>query len=131
VISLEPLKEIEGFIVRLPRVPLTVRSLLTTIAIAACAVALAKFWMRRAQFLGIAEAHESRAYDYGENRRAMCWIDEAFEDGDHTRMKPEFSRHLDTLRDHFDRQARKYRRAASQPWLAVESDPPVPECDLY
>jgi hypothetical protein len=78
---------------------------------------------RRHHFLELAEAHASRAYDYGEGRNGMCFKDEFYQ-GDH--LKVDYLRHLDQIRDLATALERKYRYAASYPWLEVEADPPWP-----
>ncbi len=90
------------------------------LAVISCSVTLIR---RRSYFLALAEAHGSRKYDYGENRGFICPNDEWYE-GD--RIKPEWWDHCDRMRDWSGALEQKYRKAASQPWLAVEPDPPPP-----
>lgn len=104
------------------------RWLMIMIAIVGLLAGGVRLWMRRMEFLEIAEAHASRVYDYGENRVAICWKDEFLEvdTTGRTRPKKEFAKHLDACTDHFAELERKYRYAASHPWLQMQPDPPSP-----
>ncbi len=112
-----------------PRHPssLTIRRSMWSIAILAILLAAAwetlRLLKRRQHFLELAEAHASRAFDYGEGRNSMCFKPEFFDDG---HLKSDFLRHLDRSSAHWSALERKYRHAASHPWLEVESDPPAP-----
>jgi hypothetical protein len=117
---------------RLPRLTCSTRGLLILTLLLGLPAGGVKLWMRRMAFLELAEAHASRVYDYGENREAGCWRDEFLLDDpkDGTRLKKAFAEHLDVARDHFAELERKYRYAASHPWLAVEPDPPSSPINL-
>ncbi len=83
-----------------------------------------RLFKRRAHYLALVEAHESRRIDYGEGRGDMCIDGIYFENGE---LKPAFSRYLDELSNYFGLLERKYRYAASHPWLTIPPDPPAPE----
>jgi hypothetical protein len=75
---------------------------------------------RRACFLRRAEAWASRVHDYSENRGLICLKEES--------LDPERrSIYLDRMRDLSATLERKYRTAASRPWLRVDPDRPFPE----
>jgi hypothetical protein len=75
---------------------------------------------RRACFLRRAEAWASRAHDFTENRGLICLKDESLN-------RERRSIYIDRMRDLSATLERKYRRAASRPWLRVDPDPPFPE----
>ena len=115
---------------RVPRSFYKLRHLLMCTAAIGVVCGAGVLWMRRLAFLELAEAHASRVYDYGVNRDAGCWKDEFFDEENGIgprRYKKQFVAHLDASVDHFAALERKYRYAASHPWLDVEPDPPCPE----
>jgi hypothetical protein len=69
---------------------------------------------RRAYFLTRAEVEADRAYDF--QMGYVCLREEYAVPGMYGR-----------LREHYSELARKYRLAASRPWLPVESDPEPPK----
>jgi len=84
------------------------------VAIAALALGAKRLADRRACFLTRAEVEADRADDYANGRACLK------EGYDVPGM-------YEKLRDHYLGLARKYRLAASRPWLPVEPDPPEPK----
>ncbi len=99
------------------------RTLIVAILVAAVASCFVTLTRRRWYFLSLAEAHASRKHDYGEGRGFVCPKDDWYE-GD--RIKPEWWDFCDRMRDWSAVLEQKYRKAASQPWFAVEADAPAP-----
>ena len=107
---------------------LTIRRLMTTIAILAVLLVATRETSEdlgaAATLLEVAEANASRkGPDYGGGRYGQCFRDEHY-DGNH--LRGDFLRYLDRFRDHWGAMERKYRYAASHPWVEVEADPPAP-----
>jgi hypothetical protein len=104
------------------RVRMSVRRWLIASAIIATLLGCEHLLRLRARYLEIANAEASRVYDYGEGRGFHCareeWLDQA---GNFT---PKFHVFCDEVRDRAAKLERKYRFAASHPWLVVEPDPP-------
>jgi hypothetical protein len=98
--------------------------LMVAVLVVAVLLSGVRFMRRRSHFLGLALAHASRKYEYGEGLGFCCPKDDWFEDH---RFEPEWWEFCYRMRDHFGDLEQKYRKAASQPWLAVEPDPPPPE----
>lgn len=99
------------------------RRLMVAILVVAVLSGFMRLMRRRSYFLDLAEAHASRKYDYGKGRGFVCPNDDWYE-GD--RIKPEWWEFCDKMRDWSGDLEQKYRKAASQPWLSVEPDPPDP-----
>jgi hypothetical protein len=108
----------------MPLTRFTSRRLITAVVIVALLLKTERLLKRRAYFLGLAEAHGSRRYDYGEGRGFVCPNDQWY-DGDV--IKKEWWTYCDRVSDHSAALERKYRYAAAFPWLEVEPDPPWPE----
>lgn len=91
----------------------TVRGVMAAVAIAALLMAAERLAARRACLLERAELYADRANDF--DMGWVCLRDEYNKEGMY-----------DKLRDHWIAMARKYRVAASRPWLTVGPDPPPP-----
>jgi hypothetical protein len=91
---------------------MTTRRWILAVAIAAVTLWAKRLADRRAYYLMRAEVEADRADDYVNGR--VCF-EEPVPEGMAQRQ-----------RDHFFRLARKYRLAASRPWLPVEPDPELP-----
>jgi hypothetical protein len=79
---------------------------------------------RRARFIRLADDQASLLVAYGVNREAGCWSQECFDS--QGRFTRDWAERLDRWCVHFAAMERKWRRAAGQPWMAVEPDPPRP-----
>jgi hypothetical protein len=111
----------------MPHVQFTLRRLLLAIALLAFIMCLTvgahKLLKRRERFIELAEAHASRRDDFGEGRGSNCFKDE-FYNGNV--LKTEVVHYLDELHDHYAALEKKYRYAASHPWIETEPDAEPP-----
>jgi hypothetical protein len=110
---------------RVPRVRFRVRTMMIVVAGVALLSGSERLQERRVRFSHLADDWASRAFDWRVNRGARCYRDELL--GADGELKKEAVEWLDECCAHFDALERKYRYAASHPWLAVEPDPPTPE----
>jgi hypothetical protein len=107
-----------------PRYRMTVQGWMAAVLAVGLLLGTERLLRRRARFLEIADAHASRAYDYGAGRDGLCPVDEWYDERGMPR--DEWFVRCDHIRDHSLSLERKYRYAAAHPWLAVEADPPFP-----
>lgn len=105
---------------RLPR--MTTRPWMIAVAVVGFGVGIERMADRRSRHLSRAELHEVNAQYFGEGRRDLVFGPERF--GPDGRLKKEISVALDQKRDYHAALARKYRLAASRPWLPVSPEPP-------
>jgi hypothetical protein len=108
------------------------------IAATAIAVLLAagRYLERRTYYLGQASVNAGmRALytiggngklDYFSDRHPFVFMNADMFKNDDT-LKPEYVKDVNKLHAYFDGLVRKYRHAASHPWLYVEPDPPPPK----
>jgi hypothetical protein len=101
---------------RLRRAPFTVRKLMLVVALAALSVWGVKLWGQSRYYLRLAQS-----YKYGEY---LCRIQAALPGS--AAQPPERAAQLLAEADHNAAMARKYERAARNPWLPVEPDSPEP-----
>jgi hypothetical protein len=108
-------------------VQFTLRRLLLAIALLAFIMCLTvsshKLLKRRERLIELAEAHASRRDDFGEGRASLCFKDEYYHGNV---LRTEFVNYLNALHDHYAALEKKYRYAASHPWIETEPDAEPP-----
>jgi hypothetical protein len=106
------------------RCGITIRRWMAAVLALAVLFCTDRLMTRRAHFLRLADAHASRAHDYGAGRGGLCPVDDWYDE----RGMPtdDWFAHCDRIRDYSTSMERKYRSAAARPWLAVKADPPFP-----
>ena len=110
---------------------MTTRRWMIAAGIVAVTLAAWRCMERRAYYLGRVKAAALLEQRYSHRRNVMLstgeyLINESFFDADGN-MKPNFATILDQWHAYYAGLVRKYRYAASHPWLAVEPDLPPPD----
>jgi len=99
-------------------------------------LAVGRCLQRRAYYLGQVSVNASMQalytigrngkLDYGSDRHPFLFMNRELFNQDDT-LKPEHVKDVKEQHDYFDFLVRKYRHAASHPWVYVEPNPPRPE----
>src|SRR5262245_40703053 len=105
---------------RLPRVRLTIQSMMVAIAVLAAVLWIAE---RRLRFQRLAEYHSLRS-----DADVICRVTLVTDNGEQTSLVESATGTPTTLarRDWHSGLREKYEKAACSPWLAVAPDPPRP-----
>ena len=115
---------------RLPR--MTVRRWMAAVAVVGLLLAVGRLLKRRAFYLGQVTVNASMEalcridrngkLDYGPYKNPYLLGNRDLFNGDET-LKPEYVEMVAEQHAYFDGLVRKYRYAASHPWVSVEPDP--------
>ena len=115
---------------RLPR--MTTRRWMVTVAVAVIGLTIGGgVWLkqRRDYFLSLAQSHQKEVASStarGEALKARFGYTSGMKIEEILHLHRDYDRMMDRA-DHHESLARKYERAARQPWLPVEPDPPEPD----